>query len=81
MILERSCGAVVYKRTDKRVLYLIEHMARGHVSLPKGHVEDGETEEQTARREIKEETNLDVYWTLAFARRYRILRMKTVSRR
>ena len=60
MILERSCGAVVYKRTDKRVLYLIEHMARGHVSLPKGHVEDGETEEQTARREIKEETNLDV---------------------
>ena len=57
---EKSCGAVVYKREKERVFFLIEHMALGHVSIPKGHVEEGETETQTALREIKEETNLDV---------------------
>jgi len=60
MIRERSCGAVVYKTVGDSVLYLIERMAKGHVSIPKGHVEGNETEEQTAIREIKEETNLDV---------------------
>ena len=28
--------------------------------MPKGHVEENETEEETAKREVKEETNLDV---------------------
>ena len=57
---EKSCGAVVYKREGDRFLFLIEQMRLGHFSLPKGHVERGETEIQTARREIKEETNLEV---------------------
>ena len=57
---EKSCGAVVYKKKEDGVVFLIEHMALGHVSIPKGHVEKGETETQTALREIKEETNLDV---------------------
>ena len=57
---EKSCGAVVYKIIEDRAVFLIEHMALGHVSIPKGHVENGETETQTALREIKEETNLDV---------------------
>ncbi len=35
-------------------------MTHGHISLPKGHVEANETEEETALREIKEEPNLDV---------------------
>ena len=60
MIKEKSCGAVVYKVVNGDVLYLTEHMAKGHVSIPKGHVEDGETETETALREIKEETNLKV---------------------
>ena len=57
---EKSCGAVVYKTEAGTRLFLAEHMALGHTSLPKGHVEKGETEEETAIREIKEETNLDV---------------------
>ena len=60
MKYEKSCGAVVYKEEQDQIVFLIEHMAAGHTSIPKGHVEDGETEEQTAIREIKEETNLDV---------------------
>lgn len=52
---EKSCGAIVYK--DDKVL-LIKHNA-GHVAFPKGHVEGNETEEETARREILEETGLE----------------------
>ena len=51
MKFEKSCGAVVYKAVSDVTLFLIEHMALGHTSLPKGHMEEGETEE---------ETNLDV---------------------
>lgn len=60
MIKEKSCGAVVYKYDGEQLLILIEKMQKGHYSMPKGHVESGETEVQTATREIKEETNLDV---------------------
>lgn len=55
---EKSCGAVVVRREGGELRYLIETMAAGHVSLPKGHVEGAETEEETARREIREETGL-----------------------
>ena len=57
---EKSCGAVVYQYAEGKPLFLIEHMALGHTSIPKGHVENGETEEETATREIREETNLEV---------------------
>jgi len=33
---------------------------KGTLGFPKGHVELGETEVETAKREVKEETNLDV---------------------
>lgn len=58
---EKSCGALVYrKKQDKYELLLIKHRCGGHWSFPKGHVEAGENELQTALREIKEETGLDV---------------------
>lgn len=60
MIKEKSCGAVVYKKEKDKLYILIEEMKGGHFSIPKGHVEDNETEVETALREIKEETNLDV---------------------
>ena len=56
---EKSCGAIVYKK-EKELKFLIVHQHNGHHSFPKGHIEDGETEIETAKREIKEETNLDV---------------------
>ena len=61
MIREKSCGPLVYrKKQDRLELLLIRHKNGGHWSFPKGHVETGETEPQTALREIKEETGLDV---------------------
>ncbi|MBR4292229.1 MAG: NUDIX domain-containing protein [Clostridia bacterium] len=66
MIKEKSCGAVVYTAVDGEIKYLLVQMMGGHYSFPKGHVESGESEEQTALREIKEETDLDVSLDTAF---------------
>ena len=60
MIHEKSCGAAIFVRQNGQTLWLIEHMRKGHTSLCKGHVEAGETEHDTARREIREETGLAV---------------------
>lgn len=61
MVFEKSCGAIVYRRHHGNLeILLIKHVNSGHWSFPKGHVESGETEEETALREIKEETGIDV---------------------
>ncbi len=59
---EKSCGAVVFRRKDsgKLRILLIRHQNGGHWAFPKGHVEREETEEETACREIREETGLKV---------------------
>lgn len=63
---EKSCGAVVVRQTEKGPeVLLIRHNA-GHWAFPKGHVEAGETETQTAAREIREETGLQVDIDTAF---------------
>lgn len=61
MQYEKSCGAIVYRKFHGNTeLLLIKNANGGHWSFPKGHVEPGETEEETALREIKEETDIDV---------------------
>ncbi|MFZ2538717.1 MAG: NUDIX domain-containing protein [Oscillospiraceae bacterium] len=61
MQYEKSCGAIVYRKFHGNVeLLLIKNANGGHWSFPKGHVEHDETEEETALREIKEETGIDV---------------------
>lgn len=57
---EKSCGAVIWQGTPAEHRYLLAQHGAGHWSFPKGHVEKGENEKQTALREIKEETGLDV---------------------
>ena len=57
---EKSCGAIVYKKENNELKFLLVYQNNGHHSFPKGHVEENETEIETALREIKEETNLDV---------------------
>ena len=60
MRYEKSCGAVIFRKDDDWNVLLIRHAKGRHISFPKGHVEPGETESQTAEREILEETGLRV---------------------
>ena len=61
MLHEKSCGAIVYRKFHGNTeILLIKHINSGHWSFHKGHVEPGETEIETAQREIKEETSIDV---------------------
>ncbi len=61
MQYEKSCGAIIYRKHHGNIeLLLIKNANGGHWSFPKGHVENDETEEQTAIREIMEETNIQV---------------------
>ena len=57
---EKSCGAIEYKKENDELKFLLVYQSNGHHSFPKGHMESNETEIETAIREIKEETNLDV---------------------
>ena len=60
MNIERSCGAVVFTRVNGEIRYVIIESIEGIFGFPKGHMEAGETEEETALREIREETGLEV---------------------
>ena len=60
MIYEKSCGAVVFTRMNNEIKYLLIRNLTGIYGFPKGHVEQGETEEQTALREVFEEVGLAV---------------------
>ena len=57
---EVICTDGKYKIENDELKFLLVHQNNSHFSFPKGHMEDGETEVETALREIKEETNLDV---------------------
>lgn len=52
----KSCGCIVIN--DGKVLLIKQH--QGFYGFPKGHVEKNETEIETAYRETKEETGIDV---------------------
>ena len=66
MEYEKSCGAVIWRSTLHGHEYLLAQHGRQHWSFPKGHMEDGETEAQTALREIQEETGLHVLLDTSF---------------
>ena len=60
MAIEITSAAVVYRKNNGEIEYLLlESQNKGHFwGFPKGHVEGNETLEETAKREIKEETQL-----------------------
>lgn len=66
LIPEKSCGAVIYSERWGEAFFLLERMKKGHISLCKGHVEGSETELETAAREIREETALEVEFVDGF---------------
>jgi tRNA nucleotidyltransferase (CCA-adding enzyme) len=61
MKFEKSCGVIVYRYNNGSTEFLaVKSKAFGHWGFPKGHVENGESEEETAKREVLEETGLEI---------------------
>ena len=60
MVREFSAGGVVYKSASGRILWMVaQHSGYGGWIFPKGHIEKGERSEETALREVKEETGIE----------------------
>ena len=45
---EKLCGAVTYCRENGIIKYILIKNLSGHIGFPKGHSENGESEQQTA---------------------------------
>lgn len=65
MPVEKSAGAIVFRKENEEIYYLLlnypgtSHRAkRDYWDFPKGHIEKGEKPEETAKREVEEETGL-----------------------
>jgi len=64
MPLEKSAGAIIFRKEGDEIYYLLLHYPRGarrpepYWDFPKGHVEKGEKEINTVKREVWEETGL-----------------------
>ncbi len=58
--VEQKAGALIYAREGNELYFAMVHDIFGYWTLSKGGAEEGETPEQAAIREIKEETNLDI---------------------
>lgn len=58
--IERKAGAVVYAKVDGAVYLAMVHDVFGYWTLSKGGIEEGESLEAGAAREIKEEIGLDI---------------------
>ena len=74
-LYEHSCGAVVFRRiNDEYRFLLIKNRRSNHWGFPKGHMERGETREETAIREVLEETgvHIRIFSDFSFESRYKI---------
>jgi 8-oxo-dGTP pyrophosphatase MutT (NUDIX family) len=67
---EKSVGAVIFRRENDQIKYLLLNHGEDYWNFPKGHIEEKETNEETLRREIVEETGLtDLQILPSFKRR------------
>ena len=59
IVREPTSGGIVFRRNqDQEIEILLIQDAKDRWTIPKGHIEEGETAVQTARREIGEEAGL-----------------------
>ncbi|MFA5135661.1 MAG: NUDIX domain-containing protein [Patescibacteria group bacterium] len=55
---EHSAGAIIYNVSAGTKFFLLLQYRQGHWDFPRGHIERGESPQETARREIEEETGI-----------------------
>jgi len=65
MPVEKSAGAIIFRKEKGKIFYLLLHYPgashrakKDYWDFPKGHVEKGEKEIETVKREVFEETGL-----------------------
>jgi 8-oxo-dGTP pyrophosphatase MutT (NUDIX family) len=64
MTVEKSAGAVIFRKENNKIYYLLLHYPsssrakRDYWDFSKGHIEKGEKEIDTVKREVEEETGL-----------------------
>ncbi len=68
---EKSCGAICYRiNENEKIEYLVLHQHKsGTWSVPKGHMEPGETQVGTAEREVFEETGIRIKIDTGFSKK------------
>ena len=62
VVREPTAGGIIFRRQDstsKGAEILLIQDSKGRWTIPKGHIEDGETAKVAAEREIREETGLE----------------------
>ncbi len=59
VLRENTAGGVIFRRnSNNEVEILMIQDAKDRWTIPKGHIEEGEKPDETAKREIEEETGL-----------------------
>jgi ADP-ribose pyrophosphatase YjhB (NUDIX family) len=59
VVREPTAGGIIFRRKNERdIEILLIQDAKNRWTIPKGHIEEGESAKETAEREIREETGL-----------------------
>lgn len=68
VVREPTAGGIVFRRSAKsgEVEILLIQDSKDRWTIPKGHIEEGETAKETAEREIREETGLQQMRVMAW---------------
>ena len=72
---EKSAGAIIFRKEAGNIYYLLLHYPSlnrkgGHWEFAKGHIEEGESDEETIRREVEEETGINDIKIIAGFKQY-----------
>lgn len=80
---EKSCGVIPFKIEKGKIKFLLIRHHAGHWGFPKGHQNPGESNIETAERELKEETGLEIekIYKKAYLERYAYKRDNNLKRK